>query len=404
MTTPQPTPYTEAMRSVRLSEEEKAQLKAALSQRDGSFDPPAKNPGAPAAARTPELAASRRSRAPKRLVAGLLAATLALGGVGIAVAAGSGASSIHEVIAHLFGGAPASEEITSQLGAPVGISQTSDGVTVTLDSVIGDGEQIMCVFSIEPAQEEPNEEFAELLETLATGAFYFDNGDFWTPVINEDSGWRYKTEQFFDLDPADTTIQYFTAFAPMNGMDASQTVTLSFTHLGFYDLASAVEAAQAEGRDDLTTEEIEAAMESGLIASGLWEFELELDSVTCQVEPLEWKPDLSFEYEELLLTVAHVKVTPMAVTIELDVLAKPYLDSTTPLLTSSLSLELRGEGGEPYVISDLNSSRTIHPVGDNTLSDEVRYYSARYEAKLDRIIDPAHVTAIYLGDILIPVP
>ena len=92
-----------------------------------------------------ESRGSGKVRSIRRTVTvGVAAALLMTMGVGAAVTL----TPAGEVFASVFGGAPAQTEIMDRMGVPIGASDTSGGVTITADAIIGDTYSYAVVYSI----------------------------------------------------------------------------------------------------------------------------------------------------------------------------------------------------------------------------------------------------------------
>ena len=159
-------------------------------------------------------------RSIRRTVAvGVAAALLMTMGVGAAVTL----TPAGEVFASVFGGAPAQTEIMDRMGVPIGASDTSGGVTITADAIIGDTYSYAVVYSIARDDGQP---LAEDLTPLGGGdgplPLTFDQADTDIGML----GGSHGTAYFYDADPADNAIQYvemMTADTPIEPGTATAT-------------------------------------------------------------------------------------------------------------------------------------------------------------------------------------
>lgn len=124
------TPYERAMDHLFLDAEQKQSLannlKAALEAEENPSHPKTVSP----------RAVRPRSR---RLACALaVAAALVIGTSGLAVASGLGEGGLKSLLQHLFGGSPADPDTVSQLGSAQSVSTTNNGVTASLEAIIGD--------------------------------------------------------------------------------------------------------------------------------------------------------------------------------------------------------------------------------------------------------------------------
>ena len=98
----------------------------------------------------------------RTVTVGVAAALLMTMGVGAAVTL----TPVGEVFASVFGGTPAQTELMDQMGMPIGASDTSGGVTITADAIIGDTYSYAVVYSIAREDGQP---LAEELTPLGGG-------------------------------------------------------------------------------------------------------------------------------------------------------------------------------------------------------------------------------------------
>ena len=135
------------------------------------------------------------------MTVGVAAALLMTMGVGAAVTL----TPAGEVFASVFGNSPAQTEIVDRMGVPIGASDTSGGVTITADAIIGDTYSYAVVYSIARDDGQP---LAEDLTPLGGGdgplPLTFDQADTDIGML----GGSHGTAYFYDADPADNAIQY----------------------------------------------------------------------------------------------------------------------------------------------------------------------------------------------------
>ncbi|MBR3385041.1 MAG: DUF4179 domain-containing protein [Atopobiaceae bacterium] len=143
----------------------------------------------------------RRRRLPFAAVAAGLAVALCLGGVAYATGA---IVSVQDFVGHLFGAADAQVEIVDQVGRPVGVAQSSNGVTISADAIIGDRTNVAVIFSISKDDGTP----FEGIETLDGGLIpmlAMDDIDVSLPPFF--TGGATGSAYFYDADPTDNSIQ-----------------------------------------------------------------------------------------------------------------------------------------------------------------------------------------------------
>lgn len=200
---------------IGLSEEEKQQLIASLAPRK----------------RTPAFAWRRGTS--RALIAGT--AALALAGTAVAVTSSTGVTPT-ELASDLFG-QPAKTEIVDKIGRPIGASDTSNGVRITADSMIGDSRNFAVVYTIE---KEDGSTF-ELPEPLDSGLLWLNFQHSMTRIPG-DAGLG-GSAYFFDRDPSDNAIQYVEQ-SSVFGIDSLQGKTAK---VKLKDLSTVDGTTMAEG-------------------------------------------------------------------------------------------------------------------------------------------------------------
>ena len=385
MTTPQPTPYTEAMRSVRLSEEEKAQLKAVLSQRDSSIDPLADNPGAPAPARALEPDRSRRPRAPRRLAAILLAAALTLGAAGLAAAATSGGFDVEGLFTRMFGMEPSeTPEEAGLISRPLAAC-TTNGVTIALETVVDDGNLMSCVFRITDADGGIPEPLRPVDGIPPNIHFALMNAEM-RPVGGEESqepalGYGSSASTTL-LDTADGPALYVTVGVTIDrpvGNGQALTITL--------------------------IDMIDSSFNP--LHEGTWAFEFTTSKLSSLVE---FDTSASFSHEargeRLEATATHVSVSPFSLEVEYEIpnyqpLGEDGLPVDLPISLIPMAVVLT----DGFAVSQTDPKG---PHGGNlewhggSTGDNTAY--GHSIITFSQLIDPADVVAVQIGDATIPVP
>lgn len=194
-------------------------------------------------------------------------AVLALAGTSVALTHSQGISPA-ELASDLFG-QPAKTEIVDRIGRPIGAPDTSNGVRITADSMIGDARNFAVVYTIE---REDGSAF-ELPEPLDSGLLRLNFQHSMTRIPGDTGlgGGAY----FFDRDPGDNAIQYV-EHSSVFGIDSLQGKTakvklkdlsagggtivaegtwkLSFD-IGYEDMSKELPAGQRAGETTVTRAE-----------------------------------------------------------------------------------------------------------------------------------------------------
>ena len=387
-------PYTDALDTICLSSTEKAQLKDLLATVAVEAGAQGEHPVAgPTASATPpqEIAPERLGRPtqPRRpskraAIVLALAATLVLGVAGLAVAAGTNATSLQTIVAHFFGAEPAATETVDQLGSPVGITETCDDVSVTLDSIMGDDHNLLFIFSLERTDQaafnytpSPTNNLPYL--RFSTAAFAI--GDTHTDV---------REVGCFDIDPSDNILQlvyYCNSSATdlsLRGLDA---------RIVLFDLLAAKTFTGSQPQTFAS------------VAEGPWVFELALDYGDAGGTVERALPTgQSLSYVDIDATVAELTLTPIQLTVRFDTSTAYTSDffefqqiayhnrffeqPVALVLTDGTTVELRllGSQGLGWSYRD-----------ETTLAGDAE---ATYFA--DRILALDDVAAVTIGELVIP--
>lgn len=143
----------------------------------------------------------RRRRLPMAAAVAGLAIALCLGGVAYA----SGALvSVQDFVGNLFGAAEPQVEIVDQVGRPVGVAQSSNGVTISADAIIGDRTNVAVIFSISKDDGTPFEGLEQLDDGLIP-LLAHDDIEVSLPLFS--NGGATGGAYFYDADPSDNAIQ-----------------------------------------------------------------------------------------------------------------------------------------------------------------------------------------------------
>ena len=191
-TTPNLKEYTDTMNDLQFSSEVKERMAKRLAE------------AVLEAQEQPALivaAASRRKRH-LPLAAAVAALALALGLGGVAYAAG-GLMNVPQFVNHLFGTDDAKVEIVESIGRPLGVAQSSGGVTVSADAIIGDKTNVAVIFSISKDDGTPFE-----FETLENGLIPMAFSEDFEVSLPLFGGYGATgSSYFYDEDPSDNAIQ-----------------------------------------------------------------------------------------------------------------------------------------------------------------------------------------------------
>lgn len=372
------TPYHQAIDAICLSKAEKDGLKSMFA-----------DPQAALLSQTPrkdETFAPRLRTVSRRRFASALAAAaaLALGAGSLAVA--SNITGLHptDLVRQFFGTDDAFEETAETMGKSVGLSVTSDGITMTLDSIAGDEHNLLCAFTLERVDDKPFEDGLD-------GAFDPKALELNIHGFSISHELQLVDRQFEAIDPTGRAVQYLCLWSSPEQAIIGETVTLYFQNFGSLRQITAWNEEESSAFD--------SALEAGLYAQGPWEFELALDyeNTTRQLPAGQ-----SVTVDDMVAVIDALSISPLGVTCSFTFIGTeehPYLDhSDTDAffdLTVSLTMhdggqvELRGKNDA----ANLRSSASI--MSSSTGATGTLYAPTR------QIIDPNDVAAVTIGELVV---
>lgn len=327
---------------------------------------------------------ARRPRMSRRRFVGLLAAAgLTAGAAGLAIATGLARVNANDAAGDLFPQGPIDGDVVARIGRTIGLSQTCNGVTVSLDSILGDKNNVAIVFSVyrddgselgcspDPTTGEP------VLISMMSGI----------SLISTEAGTGGGAYSY-DADPADNAMQYVclsSSETPLVGKRAHVTIgdLLTYDEAGFRT-----------------------------IARGTWKFDVTLDYEDTSRELAANHAPVS--RSGIDATIERVLLSPIGLTVELaasdasqwhedGVVTARNLDEQQDFMNMPLALVMsEGEVREVGISSSSASGIGVaqEPDGETSVLEPGPILLI---AHFDRIIDPDDVTAVRVGDVEISV-
>ena len=311
-----------------------------------------------------EAAAPRRVLPLRRLAAVGVAAALVLS-LGVAGATGA-LGSAGEAFAGLFSGGAAETEIIDQIGYPIGASDTSNGVTITADAIMGDTYSYAVVYTIqrEDGKALVNDDVLARVSNPSTGALplAFQFHDI-TPLGY--TGGSHARSWFYDADSADNAIQFVelrTQSAPIEPGE----VTVQLRDLEVYN-------------EDYTARTT--------LAKGSWTLKFQMDfENSSRVLPC----GQTFRLDGAEAVLNTVTLSPLSIQVDYTVRGEgdPSLDWIEPL---SLSLT--------YI--DGTTLDLSHAGGTSAYGEDA--VNCQKSIIFDQILALDEVAFVTVGDVVIPV-
>lgn len=305
----------------------------------------------------------------KFTIAACIAATLCVST--IAYASGS-LVSLQEAIHAIFNGSPAPTEIVNKIGHPIGAADTQNGVTVSADAVIADGQNYAIVYSIQKDDGSafpvmtPNEYgflpiICEGQSTDIVGVY-----DLGSDRVQGANGSSY----FYDADPADNSIQM---------------VEQMSVHSGANSLIG--RTAHADFGNFLL---VEASYEDPIVlAEGNWKLDFKINSEDTTVN---MAADKMFDAPAGQATMDDLKLSAIAINMRYTFEPGFDIDNNTQTLSEMLL------AGDVSIIMDDGTSLFVRNLGGiGAAEQEDGSVLCDQNLFLPRIIDPEHVVNVIVG-------
>lgn len=216
-----------------------------------------------------------------------------------------------DVFAPLFGGTNPQTEIIQEIGRPIGASDTSNGVTITVDAIIGDENTVVVQYSISNEDGSPFnlpeipknkiENGIDYNHFLDFGTFFADNGQYKNSgTQNLGSGWKELT--FQDRDTEDGKIEFIEKLY-YERIPMGKKIQAEFSDLGYY-----MHQSKGDGED---YENI--SFEFFPLIEGYWNITYRLNygesNKTLKVQD-------SFVHEGREVSVSDISISPFSVIVE----------------------------------------------------------------------------------------
>lgn len=267
--------YTEAMAGLQFSDEAKARMvQNLLDAQEKATD------------NVVAMPRGRKRRLPRIAAVGVAAA--------VVLTVGASATGVLKTASEAFQGVfgpTADTEIIDQIGRPVGASDTSGGVTVTADAIIGDKYHYAITYSI--VKDDGTAFDIDLTNTVGNGVLplTFEESDC---TLSGYLGGTHGGSYFFDADPADNAIQYVETREISDGEVRGHTVRAKFKDLCVYD-------------DE---------MNRVLLAEGDWSFKFNLDFEDTSVS---LPAGQTFDLNGMTATIDEITLSPLALRVDYTV-------------------------------------------------------------------------------------
>lgn len=302
-----------------------------------------------------QTAAPKKARKTIYWRTALVAAALA-----VVLTVGAGATGIlkapAEVFQSLFALTPAQTEIVNKIGHPVDASATDNGLTISVDAVMGDDSNVCIAYSFTfadglPANLPAPDENGRL--PLGFGAQLTDLGK---------SGGAHGVSYFLDPDPTDQQIQYIEIWSTSYKALAGSKVNAYFEDLMLYPSSKAPTA----------------------LLKGKWEIPFRADYEDCSITLQNHAP---FTWEDTSYTLQSVTISPLAVRVDYTT------DNDSPENT---------EADIPLTVQKTDGSVLELQLGGGTQNTHLGQVQCHKNGLLPEIIPLDEIQSITFGGVEIP--
>lgn len=308
------------------------------------------------------------------------AAVVAAMGVGTFAYASGALVTVGDAIATVFGAGPAATEVVDKVGRPIGAAQSVNGVTVSADAIIADGQNYSIVYSIQKDDGTP----FEGLSANDYGYLNVINRDQFTDVIGtfniaqlfdgDANGilGAYGSSYFYDADPTDPAIQMVEQMSMTGEHD---TIIGKTAHASFGDFL-AVEGSNYE--------------EPITIASGNWNLAFTID---CEDASVALPVGQSFQTANGEATMDALTLSPIAISMKYTLVP----DGTVDAEDHDEFADASGVGDLKVLMADGTEIAIPNPGGIGMAQQDDGSIICDQNVFLPQIIDPDLVASISIG-------
>ena len=348
-------------------------------------------------------------RAPRRKWGRVAAAAILAAALCAACASGALQEAL-SVLASQFGSDPEQQEVIGDLTRPSAASATDNGVTISVDAVMGDGNSLVVLYRMERADGQPVLPQTEETKNVSDGnnTLRFEMVDYPASIdsLSYPSG-------FLDFEVTDSTLYFYQRFTASQDFDPSQPVEITLKNLyshEYYSTGISYNLKEAPVVDRIIP-----------LVDGSWTLTVSLDSVDAS---LDLGSGQTFHAESnrypLSGTILSLRLSSLslvldyAFTIDEDTRAALAAEhASNPELVANLPLEpwmfvtLTDFSPDevPYLTLTDGSTLTLNDLGYATptpLTEELD--QCRLQFIFNEVLPLDTVASITIGDLTIPLP
>lgn len=355
-------------------------------------------------------------RAPRRKWGRVAAAAILAAALCAACASGALQEAL-SVLASQFGSDPKQQEVIGDLTRPSAASATDNGVTISVDAVMGDGNSLVVLYRMERADGQPVLPQTEETKNVSDGnnTLGFEEDGFTQFFAREDVEIPYGFTMmgdltFLDFEVTDPALYFYQRFTLSHAWDLTQPVEITLKNLYSHEHYSAPVTAIGLDRE-IIDRDIP-------LIHGSWTLSIRLDGDAPSLSLADGQtfhgdlwPGASFTG-----TLRELTLSPLAFSVVYDYTVPPSVEETLtqeyyqdPELAENLSLDA-------WIRSALSDYLTLQlpcltltdgtqvPLDFSGIGDASQDFTFRFTFAFDEILPLDTVESITIGDLTIPVP
>lgn len=357
-----------------------------------------------------------QSRTPRRKWGRVIAAAAVAAALCAACASGALQEAL-SVLASQFGSDPKQQEVIGDLTRPSAASATDNGVTISVDAVMGDGNSLVVLYRMERADGQPVLPQTEETKNVSDGnnTLGFEEDGFTQYFAREDVEIPYGFTMmgdltFLDFEVTDSTLYFYQRFTLSHAWDLTQPVEITLKNLYSHEHYSAPVTAIGLDRE-IIDRDIP-------LIHGSWTLSIRLDGDAPSLSLADGQtfhgdlwPGASFTG-----TLRELTLSPLAFSVVYDYTVPPSVEEALtreyyqdPELAENLPLDA-------WIRSALSDYLTLQlpcltltdgtqvPLDFSGIGDASQDFTFRFTFAFDEILPLDTVESITIGDLTIPVP
>lgn len=356
------------------------------------------------------LTMTENMKRPKKFVARRLIAIAAVLALVFALAMGANAatgffSPFLTMFSSLFGGESNQLELMEQLGRPIGVRDSKNGITISADALLSDGENAVVLYTVSRDDGKPLVSSEETRgDHLHFGLHGEGQGSIEHPI-----GLGSLGNKFLDEKRGQNAVHYLGCYTAPNGFP--EKMTIQFGSLGLWDTENAKWFPIYSDSAEET-------------ASPFWELEIPFDSEENAVKTVS-PEKTSFSANGESFAITDIKISPISLSVEYEVTSatpsnhaasvseKTSEDGTakvgeyhddTSAFTADMTLILRKKSGEEIHLDTVVDEMGFETSSGNTFTlwDQDKYI-CRFGGILPEIVPIGEMDCIIFNDLEIPI-